>query len=68
MQVFSLVNALLKRDARTQRRDHSIERYAVRAYDRCTIRLIHEQVVPLSANSGLIGWVVRSVGTSFLLS
>lgn len=44
MQLFALVNALLKRDAwlRQGEHDHAIMRYAV---------------VPLSANSGLIGWV-----------
>ena len=45
MQLFGLVNALLKHDARTQAHDHAIERYAV---------------IPLSANSGLIGWVPHS--------
>jgi FKBP12-rapamycin complex-associated protein len=45
MQLFGLVNALLKHDSRTQAHDHAIERYAV---------------IPLSANSGVIGWVPHS--------
>eukprot|EP01125_Pyxidicula_operculata_P010120 TRINITY_DN3337_c0_g1_i2.p1 TRINITY_DN3337_c0_g1~~TRINITY_DN3337_c0_g1_i2.p1 ORF type:complete len:2473 (-),score=614.63 TRINITY_DN3337_c0_g1_i2:487-6948(-) len=45
MQLFGLVNTLLKKDVRTRRCDLSIERYAV---------------VPLSSNSGLIGWVIHS--------
>ena len=42
MQLFGLVNMLLAHDARTAARDLAIARYAV---------------VPLSPNSGLIGWV-----------
>lgn len=42
MQLFGLVNMLLAGDARTAARDLSIARYAV---------------VPLSPNSGLLGWV-----------
>ncbi|CAG9112203.1 unnamed protein product [Plutella xylostella] len=42
MQLFGLVNTLLKSDNNTYRHDLAIQRYAV---------------VPLSTNSGLIGWV-----------
>ncbi|NP_001171773.1 target of rapamycin isoform 1 [Bombyx mori] len=42
MQLFGLVNALLRADADTYRHDLAIQRYAV---------------IPLSPNSGLIGWV-----------
>eukprot|EP00741_Cyanophora_paradoxa_P013830 tig00020710_g13350.t1 len=42
MQLFGLVNTLLSNDRETCRRDLTIQRYAV---------------VPLSPNSGLIGWV-----------
>lgn len=42
MQLFGLVNSLLAADRQTAERDLSIARYAV---------------IPLSPNSGLIGWV-----------
>ncbi|KAI5638456.1 phosphatidylinositol 3- and 4-kinase domain-containing protein [Phthorimaea operculella] len=42
MQLFGLVNTLLQADPDTFRRDLAIQRYAV---------------IPLSTNSGLIGWV-----------
>ncbi|GBP30107.1 hypothetical protein EVAR_94950_1 [Eumeta japonica] len=42
MQLFGLVNTLLQADAHTARRNLAIQRYAV---------------IPLSTNSGLIGWV-----------
>lgn len=42
MQLFGLVNTLLIADPDTFRRDLAIQRYAV---------------IPLSTNSGLIGWV-----------
>lgn len=42
MQLFGLVNTLLQADPSTNRHDLAIQRYAV---------------VPLSPNSGLIGWV-----------
>ncbi|WOH04828.1 hypothetical protein DCAR_0624240 [Daucus carota subsp. sativus] len=42
MQLFGLVNTLLKNSRKTSEKDLSIERYAV---------------IPLSPNSGLIGWV-----------
>ncbi|XP_063386594.1 serine/threonine-protein kinase mTor-like [Cydia fagiglandana] len=42
MQLFGLVNALLQADTNTYRHDLAIQRYAV---------------IPLSPNSGLIGWV-----------
>ena len=42
MQLFSLVNTLLIHDPETFRRNLTIQRYAV---------------IPLSTNSGLIGWV-----------
>ncbi|XP_045500144.1 serine/threonine-protein kinase Tor-like [Colias croceus] len=42
MQLFGLVNTLLQADSNTYRHDLAIQRYAV---------------VPLSPNSGLIGWV-----------
>ncbi|XP_063386567.1 serine/threonine-protein kinase mTOR [Cydia fagiglandana] len=42
MQLFGLVNTLLQADPHTFRRDLNIQRYAV---------------IPLSTNSGLIGWV-----------
>jgi FKBP12-rapamycin complex-associated protein len=42
MQLFGLVNTMLANDRTTQERDLSIARYAV---------------IPLSPNSGLIGWV-----------
>uniref|UniRef100_A0A6B2KZN8 non-specific serine/threonine protein kinase n=1 Tax=Arcella intermedia TaxID=1963864 RepID=A0A6B2KZN8_9EUKA len=45
MQLFGLVNNLLKKDARTRNLDLSIQRYGV---------------IPLSPHSGLIGWVVDS--------
>eukprot|EP01126_Amoeba_proteus_P043829 TRINITY_DN4832_c0_g1_i1.p1 TRINITY_DN4832_c0_g1~~TRINITY_DN4832_c0_g1_i1.p1 ORF type:complete len:539 (+),score=102.91 TRINITY_DN4832_c0_g1_i1:722-2338(+) len=45
MQLFGLVNTLLKKDARTRRKDLAIECYPV---------------VPLSPNSGLLGWVIHS--------
>lgn len=42
MQIFGLVNTLLQKDPDTFRRNLTIQRYAV---------------IPLSTNSGLIGWV-----------
>lgn len=42
MQLFGLVNTLLQNDPETFRRNLTIQRYAV---------------IPLSTNSGLIGWV-----------
>lgn len=42
MQLFGLVNTLLENSRKTQEKDLSIQRYAV---------------IPLSPNSGLIGWV-----------
>ncbi|KAA8545738.1 hypothetical protein F0562_020811 [Nyssa sinensis] len=42
MQLFGLVNTLLENDRKTAEKDLSIQRYAV---------------IPLSPNSGLIGWV-----------
>lgn len=42
MQLFGLVNTMLAHDRTTAERDLSIARYAV---------------IPLSPNSGLIGWV-----------
>ncbi|KAG2382314.1 hypothetical protein C9374_005516 [Naegleria lovaniensis] len=42
MQLFGLVNTLLKNDPETSTRDLSIKRYSV---------------IPLSSNAGLIGWV-----------
>eukprot|EP00826_Nyctotherus_ovalis_P038572 TRINITY_DN3621_c0_g1_i10.p1 TRINITY_DN3621_c0_g1~~TRINITY_DN3621_c0_g1_i10.p1 ORF type:complete len:740 (-),score=270.65 TRINITY_DN3621_c0_g1_i10:161-2380(-) len=42
MQLFGLVNTLLSTDPHTQKKDLSIRRYVV---------------IPLNANSGLIGWV-----------
>ena len=42
MQLFGLVNSMLANDRTTAERDLSIARYAV---------------IPLSPNSGLIGWV-----------
>eukprot|EP01130_Rhizamoeba_saxonica_P013003 TRINITY_DN5522_c0_g1_i2.p1 TRINITY_DN5522_c0_g1~~TRINITY_DN5522_c0_g1_i2.p1 ORF type:complete len:981 (+),score=219.79 TRINITY_DN5522_c0_g1_i2:47-2944(+) len=45
MQLFELINALLKKDLRTRNHYLSIEQYAV---------------IPLSPNSGLIGWVLHS--------
>lgn len=42
MQLFGLVNTLLQTDTNTYRHDLAIQRYAV---------------IPLSPNSGLIGWV-----------
>ena len=42
MQLFGLVNTMLANDRTTAERDLSIARYAV---------------IPLSPNSGLIGWV-----------
>lgn len=42
MQLFGLVNTMLANDRATAERDLSIARYAV---------------IPLSPNSGLIGWV-----------
>eukprot|EP01127_Copromyxa_protea_P018907 TRINITY_DN6037_c0_g2_i1.p1 TRINITY_DN6037_c0_g2~~TRINITY_DN6037_c0_g2_i1.p1 ORF type:complete len:1532 (-),score=302.75 TRINITY_DN6037_c0_g2_i1:8-4603(-) len=45
MQLFGLVNTLLKKDVRTRRNDLAIETYPV---------------VPLSPNSGLLGWVTHS--------
>jgi serine/threonine-protein kinase mTOR len=42
MQLFGLVNMLLQADTNTYRHDLAIQRYAV---------------IPLSPNSGLIGWV-----------
>lgn len=42
MQLFGLVNTLLQADPSTNRHDLAIQRYAV---------------IPLSPNSGLIGWV-----------
>jgi FKBP12-rapamycin complex-associated protein len=42
MQLFGLVNNMLAADSTTAERDLSIARYAV---------------IPLSPNSGLIGWV-----------
>jgi serine/threonine-protein kinase mTOR len=42
MQLFGLVNTLLVNDPETSRRNLAIQRYAV---------------IPLSTNSGLIGWV-----------
>ncbi|KAG2382353.1 hypothetical protein C9374_005555 [Naegleria lovaniensis] len=42
MQLFGLVNALLKKDLETSDRDFRIKRYSV---------------IPLSSNAGLIGWV-----------
>ena len=44
MQLFGLVNTMLANDRTTAERDLSIARYAV---------------IPLSPNSGLIGWVSR---------
>jgi len=45
MQLFGLVNALFKKDVRTRNNDLGIYRYSV---------------IPLSPNSGLLGWVVHS--------
>ena len=45
MQLFGLVNTLLKTAPETMRRNLAIQRFAV---------------VPLSTNSGLIGWVPHS--------
>ena len=45
MQFFSLVNSLLLNDPETFRRNLAIQRFAV---------------IPLSTNSGLIGWVPNS--------
>ncbi|KAL9656580.1 hypothetical protein ABK040_012162 [Willaertia magna] len=45
MQLFGLVNTLLKNDPETSTRDLSIKRYSV---------------IPLSSNAGLIGWVDNS--------
>jgi len=45
MQFFSLVNSLLLNDPETFRRNLAIQRFAV---------------IPLSTNSGLIGWVPHS--------
>ncbi|KAJ3427307.1 serine/threonine-protein kinase mtor [Anaeramoeba flamelloides] len=45
MQLFGLVNTLLSNNAETSKRNLNIERYAV---------------VPLSPNSGLLGWVPNS--------
>eukprot|EP00058_Branchiostoma_floridae_P004987 XP_002590475.1 hypothetical protein BRAFLDRAFT_124561 [Branchiostoma floridae] len=45
MQLFGLVNTLLAKDPETMRRHLSIQRYSV---------------IPLSTNSGLIGWVPHS--------
>jgi serine/threonine-protein kinase mTOR len=42
MQLFGLINTMLANDRKTSIRDLSIARYAV---------------IPLSPNSGLIGWV-----------
>jgi len=42
MQIFSLVNRLLNNTAETEQKEILITRYSV---------------VPLSSNSGLIGWV-----------
>ena len=47
MQLFGLVNTMLANDRTTAERDLSIARYAV---------------IPLSPNSGLIGWVSRIQG------
>lgn len=49
MQLFGLVNTMLANDRTTAERDLSIARYAV---------------IPLSPNSGLIGWV-SSVQAAF---
>ena len=42
MQLFGLVNRLLKKDGETQKRDFSIQRYSV---------------IPLSHNVGVVEWV-----------
>jgi len=42
MQLFSLVNRLLTNDAETERKDLAITRYSV---------------IPLSHNTGIMGWV-----------
>ena len=47
MQLFGLVNTMLANDRTTAERDLSIARYAV---------------IPLSPNSGLIGWVSKLQG------
>ena len=47
MQLFGLVNTMLANDRTTAERDLSIARYAV---------------IPLSPNSGLIGWVSKFQG------
>ena len=49
MQLFGLVNTMLANDRTTAERDLSIARYAV---------------IPLSPNSGLIGWVSKFQGCS----
>lgn len=52
MQLFGLVNTLLQADPDTFRRDLAIQRYAV---------------IPLSTNSGLIGWVPHCDTLHFLI-
>jgi FKBP12-rapamycin complex-associated protein len=42
MQLFALVNRLFQNDVETKRKDFQITRYSV---------------IPLSVNSGLLGWV-----------